>query len=335
VREKAVSEMPVVQRLLTPLRYPAPIAKPSEIEIAVLIPCYNEEHAIAAVVRGFRTALPRARIYLYDNNSQDRTVAFGRAAGAIIRHEGLQGKGNVVARMFADVDADVYLLVDGDDTYEPGDAPRLVEYLIEHRLDLVNGRRHGNHERRGHSFGNELFNSITGWVFGSRFEDMLSGYKVFSRRFVKSFPAFATGFEIETELTVHALRLRMPVAELPTAYRNRPAGSASKLHTVRDGVRILRAIFSLIKGERPLAFFTAVFVALALLSIALATPVALTFFETGLVPRLPTAVMSMGLMLLGFLSLTCGFVLDTVSRGRVEMKRLHYLNLPAPGEGTD
>jgi glycosyltransferase involved in cell wall biosynthesis len=308
------------------------MALANSVEIAVLIPCYNEEHAIGAVVSGFRAALPQARVYVYDNNSQDNTAAVGGALGAIVRHERLQGKGHVVARMFADVDADVYVLVDGDGTYDPSDAPFLVEHLLEHQLDLVNGLRQGAHVRLGHRFGNDLFNQITGWVFGSRFDDMLSGYKVFSRRFVKSFPALATGFEIETALTVHALRLRMPVAELPTAYRNRPAGSVSKLHTVRDGLRILWAIFSLIKGERPLAFFSVVFAALSALAIGLAAPIAVTFVETGLVPRLPTAILATGVMVLAFLSLVCGFVLDTVTRGRSETKRLHYLGLPAPGE---
>lgn len=302
--------------------------------IAVLIPCYNEERAIEAVVAGFCRALPQAQVYVYDNNSRDRTAALGEAAGAIVRHERLQGKGHVVARMFADVDADVYILVDGDGTYDPSDAPAMVKHLLDHRLDLVNGLRRGHHQRLGHRFGNEVFNRIIGWVFGRRFEDMLSGYKVFSRRFVKSFPALATGFEIETALTVHALCLGMPVAELPTDYRLRTAGSVSKLHTVRDGVRILWAILSLIKGERPLAFFTVVFVALAALSIGLAVPVAVTFVETGLVPRFPTAILATGVMLLAFLSLVCGFVLDTVTRGRSEMKRLHYLSLPAPGDGN-
>jgi glycosyltransferase involved in cell wall biosynthesis len=306
--------------------------QPDSAHIAVLIPCYNEEHAIEAVVTGFREALPQAQIYVYDNNSRDLTAAVGRAAGAIVRHEQLQGKGHVVARMFADVDADVYILVDGDGTYDPSDAPVMVKHLLDRRLDLVNGLRRGDHERLGHRFGNELFNRMVGWVFGSRFDDMLSGYKVFSRRFVKSFPALATGFEIETALTVHALCLRMPVAELPTGYRLRAVGSISKLHTVRDGVRILRAILSLIKGERPLAFFSVVFAALAALSIGLAVPVAVTFVETGLVPRFPTAILATGVMLLAFLSLVCGFVLDTVTRGRSEMKRLHYLSLPAPGD---
>jgi hypothetical protein len=326
------SDMTVLQTVSAPQRCAAPMALADSIEIAVLVPCYNEERAIGAVVAGFRAQLPQARIYVYDNNSQDNTVTVGQDAGAIVRHEKLQGKGHVVARMFADIDADVYLLVDGDETYDPADAPFLIQYLIDNRLDLVNGQRQGGQERRGHSFGNGVFNRITGWVFGSRFEDMLSGYKAFSRRFVKSFPALATGFEIETELTVHALRLRMPVAELPTVYRARGEGSASKLHTVRDGMRILWAIFLLVKGERPLAFFSAVFAALTALAGALGAPVVVTYFETGLVPRLPTAILTMGIILLGFLSLACGFVLDTVTRGRTEMKRLHYLSLPAPGE---
>jgi Glycosyl transferase family 2 len=315
----------------TPLYSRAPFAQIDAAEIAVLIPCYNEEHSIAGVVAGFRAALPQARIFVYDNNSRDRTVAVGRAAGAIVRHERLQGKGHVVARMFADIDADIYVLVDGDGTYDPQAAPHLIQHLLEHGLDLVNGAREGAHERPGHRFGNDLFNRIVGWVFGDRFDDMLSGYKVLSRRLVKSFPALATGFEIETELTVHALRLRMPVAELAIAYGSRLAGSASKLRTVRDGLKVLRAIFLLIKDERPLAFFTALSVVLAALSLGLAAPIALSYIETGLVPRLPTAVLSMGVMLLAFLSLASGFVLDTVTRGRTEMKRLHYLSLPAPG----
>jgi glycosyltransferase involved in cell wall biosynthesis len=312
----------------------AQTALADSVDIAVLVPCYNEESAIASVVAGFHAALPHAHIYVYDNNSRDNTAAVGRAAGAIVRHERLQGKGHVVARMFADIEADVYILVDGDDTYDATDAPRLVDHLLDNRLDLVNAARDGAHERPGHRFGNDLFNRITGWVFGSRFEDMLSGYKVLSRRFVKSFPALATGFEIETELIVHALRLRMPVAELPSAYGRRAAGSASKLRTGRDGLRILWAIFRLVKGERPLAFFTGVFALLAALSVVLSAPVVATFLETGLVPRLPTAVLSTGLIVMAFLSLAAGFILDTVTRGRTEMKRLHYLGLHAPGEGS-
>jgi Glycosyl transferase family 2 len=308
----------------------APDALVEYDDVAVLIPCFNEENTIDAVVSGFRAALPRARIYVYDNNSHDETATVGRSAGAIVRHERLQGKGHVVARMFADIEASVYVLVDGDDTYNPSDAPFLVAHLLNNHLDLVNGRRRGAHDRFGHRFGNDLFNVITGWIFGGGFEDMLSGYKVFSRRFVKSFPALATGFEIETELVVHALRLHMPVAELTTSYRPRPRGSSSKLHTLRDGLRILRAIVLLMKGERPLVFFTGLCLVLTMLSVAVATPVVTTYFNTGNVPRLPSAVLAVGIMLLGFLSLACGFILDTVTRGRIEMKRLHYLTFPAP-----
>ncbi len=323
--------MDIVESAATDLRHIAPLVRQSPSAVAVLIPCYNEAGAIADVVSRFRAALPHACVYVYDNNSDDDTAAVAAAAGAVVRHEPLQGKGNVVARMFADIDAEVYVLVDGDGTYDPAAAPRLIAHLWERRLDLVNGARLGAHRRRGHRFGNMLFNVIVGWVFGARFDDMLSGYKVLSRRFVKSFPALANGFEIETELTVHALRLRMPVAELPTRYGSRPAGSASKLRTLRDGWRILRAILVLVKGERPLAFFSAVFVLLATLSLALAAPVAVTYVETGLVPRLPTAVLATGTMLLAFSSLACGLILDTVTRGRTEMKRLFYLGLAAPG----
>jgi glycosyltransferase involved in cell wall biosynthesis len=302
------------------------------IDIAVLIPCYNEEHAIGAVVSGFRAVLPQACIYVYDNNSWDGTAAIGRAQGAIVRHERRQGKGHVVTRMFADIEADVYVLVDGDGTYDPQAAPHLIQNLLENRLDLVIGLREGPHDRRGHRFGNEMFNRIVGWIFDNRFNDFLSGYKVMSRRFVKSFPALTPGFEIEAEITVHALRLCMPVAEIATTYSRRATGSVSKLHTVRDGFKVLWAIFQLVKNERPLAFFTAVFASLALLSLGLATPIVATYIQTGFAPRLPTAVLSMGVMLLAFLSLACGFVLDTVTRGRIEMKRLHYLSLPASGE---
>jgi hypothetical protein len=305
------------------------------VEIAVLIPCYNEEAAIDSVIRRFRAALPASQIYVYDNNSQDCTAAIGRAAGAIVRHEGMQGKGNVVRRMFADVDADVYVLVDGDGTYDPSAAPRLIRHLLDNHFDLVNGSRNGDHVRRGHRLGNRVFNHIVGWNFGRHFNDVFSGYKVLSRRFVKSFPALACGFEIETELTVHAMRLRMPVAELPTRYGERAEGSPSKLRTVRDGLKILWAIFLLIKGERPLAFFAVAAAVLAMLSFGLAAPVAAAYFKTGLVPRLPTAMLSMGIMLLAFLSLTCGLILDTVTRGRIEMKRLHYLSLPVPGNACE
>ncbi|HYD64512.1 MAG TPA: glycosyltransferase family 2 protein [Azospirillum sp.] len=301
--------------------------------VAVLIPCYNEEVAIGVVVRDFRRALPDAAIHVYDNNSRDRTAEVARAAGAVVRTETLQGKGHVVRRMFADVEADVYVLVDGDDTYDAASAPRLVRHLLDHQLDMVNAARSSEAEaayRPGHRFGNVALTSMVAWIFGNRIHDMLSGYRVFSRRFVKSFPALATGFETETELTVHALELNMPVAEIATPYKERPPGSASKLNTIRDGGRILRTILVLVKEERPLALFNGVFAILALASLMLAAPVVATWMATGLVPRLPTALLSTGMMLLAFLSLACGLILETVTRGRKEMKRLFYLAQAAP-----
>jgi mannan endo-1,4-beta-mannosidase len=309
------------------------VCEPRPVDVAVLIPCYNEEKSIGEEVSNFRAVLPDAEIYVYDNNSQDNTALIAEAAGAIVRHERMQGKGHVVRRMFADIEADVYVLVDGDGTYDPNDAPRLVQYLLEHHLDLVNGLRNGLHERKGHRLGNEIFNRMVGWTFGDHFCDMLSGYKVFSRRFVKSFPVLATGFEIETELTVHALHLRMPVAELSTSYGSRCAGSASKLRTVRDGIRILWTIFKMIKQDRPLAFFGVACAVLVALSVFLALPLVITYFETGsatAAQRVPTAVLATGMMVLGFMSLACGLILDTVTRGRIEMKRMHYLDLRAP-----
>jgi glycosyltransferase involved in cell wall biosynthesis len=302
--------------------------------IAVLIPCYNEEVAIGAVIAGFRAALPDAAIYVFDNNSRDRTVEIARAAGAHVRREARQGKGAVVRRMFADVEADTYVLVDGDGTYDAASAPRLVAALIEECLDMVCASRVAQGQeayRAGHRFGNRVLTSLVARLFGRGLDDMLSGYRVFSRRFVKSFPALAHGFETETELTVHALSLSMPFAELPTPYRGRPEGSASKLNTWRDGMRILLAIFVLVKEERPLPFFALLGGLLCLASLLLGWPVVLTWLETGLVPRLPTALLATGLMLLGFLSFTCGLVLDTVTHGRREMKRLAYLAHRAPG----
>jgi glycosyltransferase involved in cell wall biosynthesis len=304
------------------------------LQVAVLIPCYNEEAAIGKVVRDFRHELPDAIVYVYDNNSTDRTVAAAKEAEATVRSELLQGKGNVVRRMFADVQADVYILIDGDDTYDVAAAGELVKYLVEHQLDFVNAKRiGGNHEayRTGHRLGNRVLTEMVGLVFGKRFEDILSGYKVLSRRFVKSFPALSSGFEIETELAVHALELNMPLGELPTAYKERAAGSTSKLRTVRDGFRILRTIGVLIKEERPVPFFAAAAAVLSVIAVILMWPVVTTYIETGLVPRLPTAVLSTGLVLLAFLSLACGLILDTVTRGRREMKRLFYLNYLMPG----
>lgn len=305
--------------------------------IAILIPCYNEEMAIPKVVADFRRVLPEAQIYVYDNNSRDRTAQVARAAGAIVRTESLQGKGNVVRRMFADIEADLYVLVDGDDTYDAASAPIMIKTLLKGPLDMVNGARITEIEkayRPGHRFGNWLLTSMVAWIFGNRFHDMLSGYRVMSRRYVKSFPALAAGFETETELTVHALELRMPIAEIETPYKDRPAGSASKLSTFRDGFRILWTIIVLVKEERPMQFFTLLAGIFAIVSIILIVPIVYEFLETGLVPRLPTAVLSMGLMILAFLGISCGLILDTVTRGRREMKRMRYLNIPAPQAGA-
>jgi glycosyltransferase involved in cell wall biosynthesis len=306
---------------------------PPAPRIAVLIPCYNEEVAIPRVVAAFRSALPEATVHVYDNNSRDRTREAAEAAGAVVRTERLQGKGHVVRRMLADVEADIYVLVDGDDTYDAAAAPAMIRLLLDERLDMVTGRRVTDAAaayRPGHRFGNAVLTGVVRLIFGDRISDMLSGYRVFSRRFAKSFPALAEGFETETEFTVHALELSMPVGEVETAYRERPPGSESKLNTWRDGFRILRTIALLVRRERPLPFFALLALALALLSIGLALPVIQTFLATGLVPRLPTAVLSTGLMLLAFLSLACGLILDTVTRGRMEAKRMAYLAIPAP-----
>jgi glycosyltransferase involved in cell wall biosynthesis len=299
--------------------------------IAVLIPCYNEEVTIAGVVEEFRLALPDADIFVYDNNSSDRTVEAASLAGAIVRHEPLQGKGNVVRRMFADIEADVYVLVDGDDTYQASAAPKLVRKLEEGNLDMVNAARITDIKaayRTGHRLGNRVLTGMVQLIFGSRISDMLSGYRVFSRRFVKSFPALSTGFEIETELTVHALELRMPISEVRTSYKDRPEGSISKLSTFQDGFRIMKTIAMLLKEERPLQFFSAIFAILAATSVILAWPVVTEFLATGLVPRFPTAILSTGIMLLAFHSLFSGLVLQTVTLGRKELKRLAYLAIP-------
>jgi len=301
--------------------------------IAVLVPCYNEAAAIATVVADFRAALPGASIHVYDNNSTDGTAAIAEAAGAIVRREARQGKGNVVRRMFADIDADIYVLVDGDDTYSAASAPVLVAELRSGPFDMVNGARAADSAqawRPGHAFGNRLMTALVRFIFGAGTRDMLSGYKVFSRRFVKSFPASSAGFEIETELVVHALETRMPLSERDTPYRERPEGSVSKLHTFRDGWRILRLIGMLVKNERPLAFFSAVALVLAVLSVGLGTPVVLEYLRTGLVPRLPTAVLALGVMLSALLAFACGVILDAVSQARREHRRLRYLELPPP-----
>jgi glycosyltransferase involved in cell wall biosynthesis len=303
------------------------------LKTAVLIPCYNEEAAIEKVVADFHRVLPNAAIYVYDNNSRDRTVDVAKRAGAIVRSEPLQGKGNVVRRMFADIEADIYVLVDGDATYDAASAPQMIEMLCRDSLDMVNGARVTDIQkayRPGHRFGNWLLTGMVAWIFGSRISDMLSGYRVMSRRYVKSFPALAAGFETETELTVHALELRMPISEIATPYKDRPEGSVSKLSTFKDGFRILWTILVLVKEERPMQFFSLLALFLVIIATLLVVPIILHFMHTGLVPRLPTAVLSMGIMILAFLSLTCGLILDTVTRGRQEMKRMRYLNIPGP-----
>src|SRR6267154_2316258 len=298
------------------------------MRIAVLVPCFNEEAAVAFVIADFRKALPSAEIFVYDNNSSDRTVAVACDAGAQVRSERRQGKGHVVRRMFADIDADIYVLVDGDATYDAASAPRMIEALISDHLDMVVGFRVDQSEsayRPGHRTGNWMLTGFLSSVFGQAFRDILSGYRVFSRRFVKSFPVLSDGFEIETELSVHALELALPVAEIETPYYARPEGSVSKLNTWRDGFRILGTILKLYRSEKPLCFFVVIGTFLALVSFGLAVPVIITYLEEGIVPRLPTAVLSTGLMIVAVLSVSSGMVLDTVTRGRREMKLLAYL----------
>ena len=304
--------------------------------IAVLLPCYNEEAAIPQTVAGFRAALPDATIYVYDNNSRDGTVAAARAAGAIVRTERMQGKGHVVRRMFADVDADIYVMADGDATYDAASAPALIARLVDEQLDMVVGARVGEAVeayRRGHRFGNKLLTGMLARLFGRSFRDILSGYRVFSRRFAKSFPVLSTGFEIETEMSVHALELKMPVAEIDAPYFARPEGSESKLSTYGDGLRILGTIVTLYRIERPLLFFGAIGAVFGLLALILAAPLAVTYMHTHLVPRFPTAILAMGLMILAFLNGFAGLILDTVVRGRREVRRLAYLAYPAPQSG--
>jgi glycosyltransferase involved in cell wall biosynthesis len=307
------------------------------LRIAVLLPCYNEEAAIAQTIAGFRAALPAAGIYVYDNNSSDRTVEVATQAGAIVRSEKMQGKGHVVRRMFADVEADIYLMADGDMTYDAAAAPALVAKLIDEQLDMVVGARKSAQDddqayRRGHALGNRLFTGLLASLFGRSFTDIFSGYRVFSRRFVKSFPALSRGFETETEISVHALELAMPVGEIVTAYGARPEGSESKLSTYRDGWRILKTILHLYRIERPVLFYGSFSLFLAALAICLSIPLAITFFQTGLVPRFPTAILATGLILLAALSFFTGLILDTVVRGRREVRRLHYLSLPGIAE---
>ncbi len=304
----------------------------SGLRIAVLIPCRDEAVTIGQVVGGFRSVLPEARVYVYDNNSADETVSLAAQAGATVRQEKRQGKGNVVRRMFADIEADAYVLVDGDGTYDPTDAPAMIRMLANQQLDMVTGVRVDTSPesyRRGHRLGNRVLTGIVRQIFGDQTSDMLSGYRVFSRRFVKSFPALSAGFETETEFTVHALELSMPLGELRTAYQERQEGSASKLHTYRDGIRILRTILNLVKEERPLLFFSSIGAVLVLVATILGMPLVSYYLKTGLVPRLPTALLSATFVILAWLSFFCGLILDSLARGRKETKRIAYLSLRA------
>lgn len=297
--------------------------------VAVLVPCYNEALTVAKVVRDFRAALPGCVVYVYDNRSGDGTGDIARAAGAVVRREERPGKGGVMRRMFAEIDADIYVVTDGDATYDATAAPAMIERLLRDDLDVVTGvRDHGERDaayRRGHRIGNRAFNALLGMLFGERPTDMFSGYRAMSRRFVKSFPAEAHGFEIETELTVHALELRVPTAEVVTSYFERPAGSTSKLSTYRDGLRILYTMARMFRDVRPLPFFFGFAVLFAAVGLALGAEVVAEFIATRFVSRLPTAVLATGLILLASLSVACGMILDSVARGRREMKRLAYL----------
>jgi glycosyltransferase involved in cell wall biosynthesis len=309
------------------------MAAPKQPRIAVLLPCFNEEAAIGRTVAGFQKALPGATVYVYDNNSSDGTGAAARKAGAVVRTERQQGKGHVVRRMFADVDADVYVMADGDLTYDPASAPKMVELLLADQLDMVVGTR--KHEakaayRGGHVLGNKAFTGILSGLFGRSFSDIFSGYRAFSRRFVKSFPVLSSGFEIETEMSVHALELRMPVGEVETAYAARPEGSHSKLSTFSDGGRILRTIVTLYRVERPVLFYGGLGALLLLAALVLAAPLVMTYLDTGLVPRVPTAILVTGMTIVAVLCFFAGLILDTVTRGRREVRRLAYLSVPGP-----
>lgn len=307
------------------------------LEIAVLVPCFNEAAAIGKVVSDFRASLPNAKVYVYDNNSTDDTSAIAAAAGAIVRRETRRGKGNVVRRMFTDVEADIYVMVDGDDTYDASVAPKLVDALVSDNLDMLVGKRIETHEaayRAGHRLGNRVLTGLVAWLFGSQIDDMLSGYRVFSRRFVKSFPSFSREFEIETELTVHAMQMKMALAEIDTNYKERPPGSVSKLRTFRDGWRILVTIINLMRNERPLLFFTLIGLLFFLVGVILALPVFLEYLDTGYVRRFPTAILSFSLGVTSVICLATGLILDLIAHVRREAKRLAYLQYPAPNRTT-
>lgn len=297
--------------------------------LAILIPCFNEEITIVKVIKSFQKVFPKASIYIYDNNSTDQTVTNAKKAGAVVGHELCQGKGHVVRRMFRDIDADIYLMVDGDDTYDATTAPHMVELLNQEKLDMVVAARQAKSHAypAGHSFGNKMFNCILKLIFKSHFKDILSGYRVFSRKFVKSFPALTTGFDIETELSIHALDMNLPTAEVDSLYKERPQGSTSKLNTYQDGILILWRIFVLFKEVRPFVFFGLFSLLCVFLAGYLGYPIIDTYLKTGLVPRLPTAVLTASLVIISFLSLTCGVVLESLNRSRREFKRIFYLNV--------
>jgi glycosyltransferase involved in cell wall biosynthesis len=308
-----------------------------ELQIAVLLPCFNEAAAIDKVVRDFRASLPGATVYVYDNNSTDETAAIAAAAGAVVRRETRRGKGNVVRRMFQDIEADIYVMADGDDTYDAAVAGALVDRLVADNMDMLVGKRIETHQaayRPGHRFGNKLLTGMVAWLFGSQIDDMLSGYRVFSRRFVKSFPAFSREFEIETELTVHALQMKMAIAEVETSYKERPPGSTSKLRTFRDGWRILMTILNLMRNERPLLFFALLGLVALVAGAVLGVPVFLEYLDTGMVRRFPTAILTFSLGVIAAVCVATGLILDLVAHVRREAKYLAYLRYPAPSENT-
>lgn len=306
------------------------------LKIAVIVPCYNEEMSVATVISQFRQHLPEADIYIFDNNSKDKTAFIAKEQGAHVHLVQLKGKGNVVRRMFSDVEADVYVMVDGDATYDATAAKVMIDKLVDDRLDMVVGCRKENGDaatyRQGHRLGNKMLTGTVTTIFKGQFTDMLSGYRAFTRRYVKSFPCLSRGFEIETELTIHALELRMRYGEVETSYGERPEGSVSKLSTYKDGVKILKTIVKLYMTERPFYFFLLISSLLVLISLFLGLPILWEYENTGLVPRFPTAILSSAVMTIAIISFVCGIILESVTMGRREMKALFYLNA---GNGID